>query len=535
MVLSLVLIPASAQTTAAAGLPASLPNADCTPTVTAGPGGDTWVPLEEQSLTWLCNYFGPLNASVEVSVVPDNPAGPLTFATVAALGPGGGSTGPLTNCNLLMEEVLANESDASDRLATSANLVFHCYEAKMMGLVAYGSVDPSMSWLTEGSAEWVGECYVGDCQTQGSERSSVWWDTYLSKPETPLFQRSADAIGFFAHMQEGGISPFDRLPAMLTAGGLASAFAAAQGDDHFLETWAGGYAREAAWDPHLWDTTGPGITTTRPPGITTPQDLENGTTQTGIAAAYSNFIQLFELNADVVIISVDSDGHGQLHAADGTTLNGSAVSDNFCMLASGCVLPSASCPPTTPLATGDAVLAVNGGTAGSEFSIAGMSLADFCTKIPPTPSASPPPPPYVKSCSVHLAPTAHEIVTNPSVTTIVEPAECAGSVQGNLAVEVFTHPGQAGALLSIAMQHVGAPPMTCQDLLVGSSQPFRGVPPPLPASVVSAGAVAGLECVRMDQQGVPGHIFTSTVQVFWFSSDTQAQQFNADFQQHLGD
>ena len=99
------------------------------------------------------------------------------------------------------------------------------------------------------------------------------------------------------------------------------------------------------------------------------------------------------------------------------------------------------------------MLAVNGGTAGSEFSIAGMSLADFCTAIPPTPAASPTPQPapsYVTSCSVHLAPTAHEIVTNPTVTTIVEPAECAGSVQGNLAVEVFAHPGQASALLNIA-------------------------------------------------------------------------------------
>jgi hypothetical protein len=27
----------------------------------------------------------------------------------------------------------------------------------------------------------------------------------------------------------------------------------------------------------------------------------------------------------------------------------------------------------------------------------------------------------------------------------------------------------------------------------------------------------------------------TTVQVVWFNSDTQAQQFNADFQQHLGD
>src|SRR5450759_853367 len=105
MVLSLVLLPASAQIGAAAGLAASIPNTDCTPTVTAGPGGDTWVPLEEQALTWLCNYFGPLNGSVQISVVPDNPAGPLTFATVAALGPGGGPTGPLTNCNLNMEEV----------------------------------------------------------------------------------------------------------------------------------------------------------------------------------------------------------------------------------------------------------------------------------------------------------------------------------------------------------------------------------------------------------------------------------------------
>lgn len=227
--------------------------------------------------------------------------------------------------------------------------LFHCYQAQIMGVGPWTSAVNAhpvnvngANWLIKGSAEWVGECSVGDCITQGSSLSGKWWDMYLASPQTPLFEHGYDGVGFFAHMQESGISVFERLPYMLTAGSDADSFAAAQVDDKFLATWAGGYARVSSRGPGVWDTTGPGVTATRP-AINSTQ-VDNGTNVTDDIDAYSNALASYTLNADIVAIGVGFDGHGQLHQDDGTTLDGPALNASFCIRPAGCQLPS---PATT--------------------------------------------------------------------------------------------------------------------------------------------------------------------------------------------
>jgi hypothetical protein len=228
--LSFVYLVASAQPGGAAPISAAPRAIGCTTTtaVTAGAGGAEWVPLVQQGLAWLCGHFGPLNAAVQVSVGPNTQGGVWPFAAVS---PAGTAAGSLSSCPITIE-TLTGVSDSNARMATLTHELWHCYEAQIMGVGAFTNASNAhplnvngASWLIEGSAEWVGECSVGDCGTQGSFISGQWWDQYLSNPQTPLFQRGYDAIGFYAHMQESGISPFERLPAMLTAGSDASAFA----------------------------------------------------------------------------------------------------------------------------------------------------------------------------------------------------------------------------------------------------------------------------------------------------------------------
>jgi hypothetical protein len=367
---------------------------------------------------------------------------------------------------------------------------------------------------------------VGDCDTQRSFISGQWWDQYLSNPQTPLFQRGYDAIGFYAHMQESGISPFERLPAMLTAGSDASAFTAAQVDDRFLETWAGGYARQQAWDPSLWETTGPGITATAPAASSTA--LNNGASVTDDINAYSNDIGACALTADIVTISVGFDGRGELHTADGTTLDGPALNGSFCTAAGGCALPpgcSYAGPDLGYLAAGDAELAVNGGVSGSRLTITGMSVADFCSSAQstqPTPAPTTQPAASARTnCPVGYPVTGE--------SDRQEPGLCVLGVQGNALVEVLAHPDAAQALYTMAMQNAGDTPTTCEQLSAGSPEPLlgSGARPPARAD----GAVGSLQCFY--EPSYPQSHYKDGATVVWFSSASQADQALGQAEQFL--
>lgn len=87
---------------------------------------------------------------------------------------------------------------------------------------------------------------------------------------------------------------------MLTAPDSSIAFARAGVDDAFLQSWAGGYTRAAAWGPGVWDTTGPGVTSTAPSVDTTV--VNNGANSTDDIRAYSNYLADLTLTGDVVSI-----------------------------------------------------------------------------------------------------------------------------------------------------------------------------------------------------------------------------------------
>jgi hypothetical protein len=258
---------------------------------------------------------------------------------------------------------------------TVAHEVFHCFEA------AGGFTDDTTwgnapDWWVEGGAEWVGDTLGGD------DLASVgYWEDYLIKPAVPLFARTYDGEGFFAHLDETGTSPWSVFPAIFRSGNSPAAFlAAGANSDGFLDSWASGVLRQPARGG-AWDTTGPSITddAATPHAIT----IANSGEQDLAVAPYANDLWSLSSSADVVQFGIL--GHGRL--SDGTVDSTDITSAAYCTRSGGCPPCPAGAPDTSQLPTlnANSVIALTGGQNGASGSITGVSLDTYCQPSPETP------------------------------------------------------------------------------------------------------------------------------------------------------
>jgi hypothetical protein len=263
----------------------------------------------------------------------------------------------------------ANLSGAELNLAI-AHEVWHCFEGFIGGIpwVWFGS-----SWIVEGEAEW-----VADSLYPNSWISQGWWPKYLEHPETPLFNRSYDAIGFYAQLQLSGIDVWTRLADALGKTDVPAFVALGADSDGFLDIWASGYLRDRSHgDP--WEITGPGIT----PEKATPATiaLPNGGSLPESATPYTEMIALFVDSPEVLQTSFS--GHARISDTSGHdyVINGGGT---FCLKKDGCKCPNADgSGDQEPLRlSGSVALGVTGGPTGASGTLDGMSLDDYCNRGP---------------------------------------------------------------------------------------------------------------------------------------------------------
>jgi hypothetical protein len=118
-----------------------------------------------------------------------------------------------------------------------AHEAFHCYEFVLMANWRERS-----AWIIEGMADWA----ALNVDPLPSSVSAANYREYLSTPETPLFSRSYDAVGFWGHADEvaGPGSLWAKIPAVLGAPDDPASFAAAGATGSpFVETWASAFWR----------------------------------------------------------------------------------------------------------------------------------------------------------------------------------------------------------------------------------------------------------------------------------------------------
>jgi hypothetical protein len=316
---------------------------------------------------------GPFSREVYFSVNTAQLEGRSQMYTWGCTGaqpaPGGGA---VRGCTVHVNPVVSGRNiPASDVHDYLIHELTHCYLFLRLGAV-YSDLP---AWYREGAPTWA-MTVLGN----GPNIESSFWLTYLNTPAWSLFQRSYDALGFFAHLAETGtdvwhkILPIGRalIRGWNTAGWLAAAPGLA-----FLDSWGPGYA-QGRYPGIAWRTGGPNLPHYEGP---VPQGtLGNGQTITVRSPAAGIGIIHVDLNAQVVLISGSASGRFSLDGGADATL---AQAGATAYVTSG---TPAHCPAAapdaaaklTPISSGLHYVALTGGLSAAAVQIEGQSLASFC-------------------------------------------------------------------------------------------------------------------------------------------------------------
>jgi hypothetical protein len=295
----------------------------------------------------------------------------------------------LEGCNIHAEPELGLQPLDIVR-ATMAHELFHCYQYELFyehGL----PYEPHPQWITEGSAEWVGEATLGTTNT-----GRDWWTDYLTTPEQSLFLRTYDAVGFYSHMVESGIDPWTHVDNMLVAPNNVEAYKIAEAPrDDFLDTWASGLFREPLMGA-AWNATADWQVFKR--ANRTEMALANDESKP-VSAAYvaETIIHLDATQTDIVETKIG--GHARLHA--GSRDDVGLEQRFYCTRLDGCDCPAGQLwtGPDLVDVPPDMFIGITGSLDTASGQLIGHKLDEWCKKAPsPGPTGSGQGPPCRSGC-----------------------------------------------------------------------------------------------------------------------------------------
>lgn len=313
-----------------------------------------------QVLPILASHFGPLGFDVPVVIDP------TSKGTAFALASGGH-----TSCTLSVFPK-GHFASGSDLKFLVAHELTHCFQDR--DTVNSQVNSSSAAWVVEGGADWAG------LEVSGPTNLMIGhWDEYLFHPETPLFSRSYDGVGFFAHLKESGTDPWPVLIPMINAPDNPGRYANAVGGNAstFEDSWASRMFRGQPMSGKVWNTAGVGMPNSRP----TPQPTSVGNdveappwTLTTAEATTKDDVTSIRAAGSV---RVGSGANLDQTVPAGTTLD-------LCTKQGGCPCPAGSKgSPPTAVATSPISIAVTGNATASTAHITGSALDEYCKRTPP--------------------------------------------------------------------------------------------------------------------------------------------------------
>jgi hypothetical protein len=323
----------------------------------------------------------PLGLTMEVGTSPDVSAGADAMALNAQ---GEWGSGQPRSCQVALGPLGVTAPPDLQRLLV-AHEVFHCFQWALLGSRTWHRPAP---WIIEGTATWAADTVdplpfvLADRLGHGTFGSIT---TYLKTPQTPLFTRAYDAVGFWGHLADVNGPLWARMAAIITAPGDEAAFAAAGGSDeeNVLSSWGSSVFRIGS---------APGFTMhspVQPPSFDQlpPGSLEDIVSGPVAAPEYTTAQYVVRPAGTAPFIHVAIDGPARL--LSGTTEYTDLSDAWFCVQGRDCTCPPDSAgdvPPTRPL-TIPAYLGVTGrpvlGTAGV---VEPATLDDFCHPRPKPPA-----------------------------------------------------------------------------------------------------------------------------------------------------
>jgi hypothetical protein len=334
-------------------------------------------PQEEQFLRYLDDARGEiarllgrkLNLPYTFAINTTQETGDLAYTNPHF---GSNEDGAPSNCEFRVNPSLfqPGAGDAEFR-ASMAHEMFHCFQvATMSGVGQWNSTLESRPWLIEGSAEWVGEALGGP-----SKIGLQWWDDYLRNPETRLFARGYDAVGFYLHMVERNVDPWVHLDKMMYAANETAYHEAVDaGGAPFLDTWASGHVREQPLGG-AWVAAGPWTTAAHadvvPVNVPVGQDLSITT------KPYTG--DDFRVTTQGEILHVQPEGH--IRMANDTGFDAVvSVPLLLCVSPAACVCPAGmqDTGPTFIMARQPLAVGLTGHVGGAIALMRGEKFEDRC-------------------------------------------------------------------------------------------------------------------------------------------------------------
>lgn len=243
-----------------------------------------------------------------------------------------------------MEEVLVHED-------------FHCYEhqfAPDMSRVVGddGSDKNEGDWIIEGLAKWVDLTLFPLVGEGGFEEGLKSLTQYYSTPGTTLFDRSYDAVGFWAHVQDLTGDLWARIPAIVRAGAnehnqpAADAAVPAAEEEDFLSSWGSSAFDLPGGEIPTWLPQSPLGSRHWPEGSSPAPKIVDGSTGLTLAP-YSTAQLKIVPRADkpLIQIGLDPGSYGRFGVSENYT--GKSLTEKTFCAGEECHSPAAECPPGT--------------------------------------------------------------------------------------------------------------------------------------------------------------------------------------------
>jgi hypothetical protein len=300
-------------------------------------------------------------------------------------------------CTIHANPVAFTQLTAAERSTALLHELTHC------AVQSRGGAQNYPAWFAEGFATWATVSL-----RPGDRVDAGWWRRYLDTPAAPLFGRSYDAVGFFVHLAETGVDPWQRVLDMRAA--MASAapqprtapggtpvdpttldtlraarmneagWKAAGVGAAFLDSWGSGFVR-GRYPGRPWTTGAAGLPAYR--GAIPARTLGTAGAVQVAAAPAGSAVATVSTAADIITVAVSAGAQGRLSIGGGRDLAlAAAAGSPLCNRRGGCGCPGdpATAPALPAISGNPFYLGVTGGLAAGSVTLTGATLASYCAK-----------------------------------------------------------------------------------------------------------------------------------------------------------
>jgi len=362
----------------------------------AGPpdhGDPGWVEnphLDNLARGWVEDYdakFGitlPLTvlAGYTTTVIPNPNVGGEAPADATPLdnAAGGYGSGDPRICRVRLT-ALGKSYSADNQSSVVAHEVFHCFEFYFLGAKSW--YDDPKAWILEGLAVW-GQLSVDAIAPNGF---AYEMSNYLKSPDTQLFTRNYDAVGFWGHVQDTVGNLWARIPSILNGGGNEASFDNAAADTPaFLTSWGSSLFNSRLPGQLPWSMVSPITPTGEPP----TEELYPAPSSEVEAPPYTT--AQYHIHSTEPLLHVAIIGSARISTVHNYT---NLVDAWFCTTEAPCECPSGTSgtvPPTRPLLLPNRLGLSGDPDLGAQGEVTAVPLSFFCKQSSPSsPSGSTPP------------------------------------------------------------------------------------------------------------------------------------------------